>query len=86
MNLIRATLDWWQRPPARQRIIDAMSPTDWKSSLDIIKSAKVSIPVFYRRIFALEAEGVVESKWEQGQASEIRGGNRRRLYRRAVAL
>lgn len=73
---------WWKRPPARQRIHASLSNTMWRSGLDISREAGVWTGTFYPLIFEMEQQGVVESKWEDGQPDPRRGGHRRRLYRK----
>lgn len=75
--------EWWNRPPAMERIIKALSPDEWRAPLDVIKAARVSIGGFYSRVFELERDGIVESKWDDGPIPASRKGYRRRLYRLA---
>jgi hypothetical protein len=84
MNIFKHIAEWWRRPPVEQRILAAMSVTEWRRGFDVIKTAKVSVGAFYSRIFAMEANGWVESKWEEGPIPAARGGRRGRLYRRKI--
>jgi DNA-binding PadR family transcriptional regulator len=81
MSLFGSIAAWWNRLPAKQRILDAMSNTEWKRPLDIIKAAKVGIGAFYVNTASWEQQGLVESKWEEGPIPASRQGRRRRLYR-----
>ncbi len=82
MTMFRRLIDWWRRPPADQRILAALSTTEWRRSLDIVNAANVSIGGYYSHIFKLEAGGIVESKWDEGPIPPARRGKRARLYRR----
>lgn len=80
--MFRRIREWLNRPPAKQRIYDALSTTEWRRPLDIMKIAHIgAIGGFYVKILELENEGLVESKWEEGPPDPQRGGKRRRLYR-----
>lgn len=73
-------IEWWNRPPARERILSAMT-REWRPGLDIIRQSKVSIGSFYVHALSMEDAGLVESKWDEGPIDPRRGGHRRRLYR-----
>ena len=75
--------EWWNRPPALTRILEALSHDEWRAPWDVIKTARVSIGGFYSRVFELERDGIVESKWDDGPIPASRMGRRRRLYRLA---
>jgi len=81
-TLLQRLIRWWRRPPADQRILAALSTIEWRRSLDIINAANVSIVGYYSHIFKLEADGIVESKWDEGPIPPARRGKRARLYRR----
>ena len=74
--------EWWRRPPVRDRILAALSPTEWRRGLAVSTEAKTwSYGGFYVAVEALEREGLVESKWEECPPAPVRGGYRRRIYR-----
>jgi hypothetical protein len=81
-RIIKAIIHWWQLPPASERILAAMSDTEWRRSLDIVRASEVCVAQFYSRVFAWEERGIIESKWEDGPIPPERQGHRRRLYRR----
>jgi hypothetical protein len=84
--MLKQITEWWNRPPAKQRIYAALSTSEWRRSLDIMTEAKVSvIGSFYVKALELEREGLIESKWEEGPPDPVRGGHRRRLYRRTMS-
>lgn len=62
---------WWNRPPARIRILAVLSDTEWQRSLTIIEAANISIPGFYHEIEKLEQMMLVESRIDIG-ASRLR--------------
>ena len=60
MKLLNRTIRRRNTASARERILSAMSFDEYKPSLEIIKSANVSIGYFWERISDLESEGIVE--------------------------
>jgi len=57
-----------------------MSSTDEVSGADIARETNLSSGTLYPILMRLEENGWVESKWEDGNPSEL-GRPRRRLYR-----
>lgn len=72
-------IEWWRQPPARDRILAAMT-SDWQPGLDIARTSNTR-GSFYVHVLPMEERGLVESKWEEGPPDPRRGGYRRRLYR-----
>lgn len=62
--MIARFLAWWRRPPLRQRILNALSETEWLRAIDICKG--VTAPFYYGKtiilLFDLEREGLVTRK------------------------
>lgn len=73
---------WWSKPPAKQRVLNALSTTEWRPGLDVSKRAEVSTARFYPLILDMEETGLVLSKWDEGPLPPARHGYRRRLYRK----
>jgi hypothetical protein len=82
MKVTKAFKNWWNGTSKDQRILDEITD-EWRSGLDIIIDARVSVGTFYSRTPILEANGIIESKWEAGPGLAVRGYRRRRLYRKA---
>lgn len=79
-NPLTAFRRWWNRPSAKQRILDALSTTEWRRTLEIVEAADVSVARFYIVILRLEEAKLVESRF--GTSELYANGARRRLYRR----
>ena len=82
-NPLTALRHWWNRPPAKQRILDALSTTVWRRGYDVREAAGISnIGRFYNLMADLEAAGHVRSQPEAGPIPAERGGRRGRIYRK----
>lgn len=85
ISITQRIIDWWQRPPARQRILHAIDEYEWRSGLDIMLRAKfLNSGANYHHLMLLEQQGLIESRWDEGPIPTARAGRRRRLYRRAT--
>ena len=62
MSLIDKLADWWNRPPAEDRILDAMSFTEWRGILTIADAADVSLAVFWITTEQLVRERVIQKR------------------------
>lgn len=73
---------WWRRPPLRQRILNALSETEWSIGLDITRRAKIhpfKTAAMYFVLLDLENEGLVESRPGPLSSDHV---NRHRKYRK----
>lgn len=80
--MIARLFAWWRRPPLRQRILNALSETEWQIGLDIARRAKIH-PFrqgeMYIKLSVLEDEGLVESRPGPLSRDNV---NRHRIYRK----
>lgn len=63
--MIARLLTCWHRPSLRQRILNALSETEWSIGLDISRDAKIHPfrhAAMYFELITLEKEGLVESR------------------------
>ena len=65
MGVIEKIAKWWNRPPAEDRILDAMSFTEWRRSLKIIDNADVGVGQFYVICERLSEEGIIEKRYDR---------------------
>ncbi len=79
--MLQRLIAWWRRPSARNRILTALSVTEWQRGLDIIKTANIHIGQFYAIAGELEAEGVIETMWDENPPSPNRGYRPNKLFR-----
>lgn len=79
--MLRRLITWWQKPPARERILAQLSTTEWRRGIDIIKAADVHVGQFYIVASELEDEDVIETKWEEGPPKAKRGYRPHKLFR-----
>jgi hypothetical protein len=85
MNILHKIIKWWNRPPAADRILDAMSFTEWRRGFDIINGADVFVADFYVFVMKSEESGVIESKWSDAPLKPERGYQRDRVYRKLMS-
>lgn len=78
-------LKWWNRPSAEERILEAMSFTEWRRGFDIIESADVFVADFYVFVMKSEEAGSIESKWSDEPLKPERGYRRERVYRKLMS-
>ena len=62
MEILTKFLNWWNRPPAEDRILDAMSFTEWRGILTIADAADVSLAVFWITTEQLVRERVIQKR------------------------
>jgi hypothetical protein len=77
--MLKQIKEWWNQPPARDRILAAMS-AEWQYGLNVARTSNTR-GSFYVHVLPLERDRIVESKWEVGPPDPRLGGHRRRLYR-----
>lgn len=80
--MFQKLIDWWYKPPARERILAALDTDEWRPGLQVWRSADVFAWNFYPIVLDMEENGLVESKWDSEPIDPARGGYRRRLYRK----
>lgn len=85
MKLLNDLIAWWHRPPAEERILDAMSFTEWRRGFDIIEDADVYVADFYIFVMKSEEAGSIESKWSDAPLKPERGYRRERVYRKLMS-
>jgi hypothetical protein len=89
VNVIDSLIAWWNKPPAEERILDAMSFTEWRRGITIIDETDLSIGQFYVTCERLVEQKVIEKRYDMnGQYPRIffrklKSGYRRR-YRLSV--
>lgn len=83
MKLLSDFLAWWNRPSAEERILAAMSFTEWRRSLVIIEEADVGIGQFYVIIERLVEEKIIEKRYDRSGAfvRKLKSGKRRPVER-----
>lgn len=67
----------FKRTQDRAAVIVALRGGEWIYGLDIARTAQLPPGRFIRAVDTLEAEGIVEARWDLGLTSDPR----RRLYR-----
>lgn len=70
----------WLGGNHKQLIIDALYPSNELAGLQISDATGIRLSRLYPALYALEAEGSIESRWGEQRVGN-RGFARRRLYR-----
>ncbi len=75
--------EWWNKPSAKERILNAIPSDDWISGFDLTKLADVNVAQTYFITDDLIKEGAITFMWDR-TGLHTRGGRKRKMFKRNI--